>query len=86
MNEMMAKYRVVLTKGVGKDVLADILHMCHFGATLDMTNPHQIAEYNVGIVILKKCGILGVGTMEEVINQLCAVSPKEVETEKEEEE
>jgi len=50
-----------------------------------MTNPHQIAEYNVGIVILKKCGILGVGTMEEVINQLCAVSPKGVETEKEEE-
>ena len=50
MDGMTAKYRVVLTQGIGRDVLADILRTCHFGATLDMTNPHQIAEYNVGIV------------------------------------
>ena len=83
MDGMTAKYRVVLTQGIGRDVLADILRTCHFGATLDMTNPHQIAEYNVGIVILKKCGILGHGTMEEVVNQLCTVMPvTEMEDEK----
>ena len=86
MNPLTAKYRRVLTQGIGKDVLSDILTMCHFGATLDMNNPHQIAEYNVGVAILKKCGILDRETREDVINQLCSVMPKEPKREKEEEE
>lgn len=49
------KYRAVLTKGVGLEVLSDILAMCHFGCTLDSSNPQQIGEYNIGVAILAKC-------------------------------
>jgi len=86
MDALTAKYRKILTQGMGKDVLIDILRECHFGCTLDATNVHQIAEYNVGVVILAKCGIFSKKTLEDVVNQLCLVSPVEEKTEKEEEE
>lgn len=58
-------------------VLADILKICHFGCTLDMDNPHQVAEYNVGVAIMAKLGILAEDTLFDVVNALSGVTAKE---------
>lgn len=76
MTELTAKYRQVFKNQIGKDVLADILKMTHFGATLNSANPQQIGEYNVGIAILAKMGILSPETKEDVIRALQTVTPK----------
>lgn len=72
-----AKYRSLFLRGtLGKDVLADILTLCHFGCTLDPDNRVQVSEYNVGIAILHRCGIFGEDTLEQVIRHLGKVVPK----------
>ena len=72
--ELTEKYHAVLCSGLGVDVLVDILAMCHFGATLDIENKHQIAEHNVGVAILAKCGIFGSESMLEVVRALCSIT------------
>jgi hypothetical protein len=53
------KYATLFREGIGREVLADILVFnCHWGVTLDYDNKAQIAEYNVGLVIAAKAGIL----------------------------
>lgn len=74
--EIRAKYRLVLLDGIGLDVLSDILRSCHFGCTLNPENTVQVAEYNVGIAILGRCGIFGEGTFEQVVKALASVTPK----------
>jgi hypothetical protein len=69
------KYRAVLLGPMGRDVLTDILAMCHFGSTLDFENKAQISEYNVGIAILAKCGIFLPDNFEDVVRALCSVQP-----------
>ena len=64
------KYRQIFLSPLGREVLADILGTCHFGATLDADNKVQIAEYNVGIYILFQCGVLGPDRDMDVINAL----------------
>ena len=76
------KYKYLFSSPMGREVLADILAECHFGTTLNPDNKVQIAEYNVGIMILAKCGILGPITRTDVINALCNVTPKTKEVEK----
>ncbi|MBU0599085.1 hypothetical protein KKF61_08955 [Patescibacteria group bacterium] len=78
----MTKYRSVFLNSIGREVLLDILTMCHFGCTLDFENPAAISEYNVGITILHKCGILAGGTRPDVLRSLSGISP--IEEEKEE--
>jgi hypothetical protein len=56
--ELDAKYAAVFSPGFGREVLADILFRTHWGSTLDSQNPAQIAEYNVGVYILARAGIL----------------------------
>lgn len=56
--EIRDKYRTVFSTGTGREVLADILLTCHAGKTLDPDNKVQIAEYNVGKVIMDKSGIM----------------------------
>ena len=71
-----AKYRATLiTSALGKDVLADILKLCHFGCTLDPDNKVQVSEYNVGVAILHRCGIFAEDTLEDVIRALAGVVP-----------
>ena len=70
------KYRHIFSSPMGRDVLSDILTECHFGMTLDPDNKAQIAEFNVGMMVLAKCGILGPDTKKDVINALCGVTPK----------
>ena len=78
MNDLTSKYRTVLFENqIGRDVLADILSMCHFGCTLDPENSVQISEYNVGMAILNKCGVFSRGTEEEVLRALAGVIPIE---------
>lgn len=73
--ELQDKYRAVFCGGqVNREVLGDLLKTCHFGQTLDWENPGQIAEFNLGVVILAKCGILRNDNFQDVINSLCAVS------------
>jgi hypothetical protein len=52
------KYRFLFKTSVGQAVLADILRTTHFGVTLDPDNPAMIAEYNAGLIIMAKAGIL----------------------------
>lgn len=74
--EVTDKYRAVFFGSpMGLEVLGDILNDCHYGSTLDMENPHQIAEYNVGVVILAKCGVLGGEVMQDVVRALSTIMP-----------
>jgi hypothetical protein len=77
MTELTAKYRTVFGGALGQEVLADILSMTHFGNTLNPENQAQIAEYNVGIAILAKMGIFSIGTKNQVVKALGAVTPNE---------
>jgi|WetSurSiteA1Bulk_404760.scaffolds.fasta_scaffold01891_2 hypothetical protein len=52
------KYATVFGSPLGREVLADILYRTHWGSTLDAENKIQIAEYNVGVYILARAGIL----------------------------
>lgn len=58
-------------------MLADILAECHFGSTLDPENPVQVAEYNVGVMILSKMGTFAEGTLLEVVHVLAGIVPQE---------
>ena len=72
------KYQFLFMQGVGIEVLSDILAMCHFGSSLDFDDKHQIAEYNVGVAILAKCGIFGKDNMNEIVRALCSTTfPKQ---------
>lgn len=64
------RYRSVFGSKLGSEVLADILAMCHFGASLDPDNKAQIAEYNVGVAILAKCGALRDDNMLSVLRTM----------------
>ena len=71
------KYRSIFGSPMGREVLADILTECHFGSTLNPDNPAQVAEHNIGVMILAKCGIFGPGTRVNVINALCNIIPRQ---------
>ncbi len=75
-NEMEGKYRMVFSSSVGREVLADILTMCHLMEVPDASNSHRCGEQGIGILILAKCGILGPDTKLDVINALLNVIPK----------
>lgn len=77
MSPMLDKYRHTFFRDpICLEVLGDILQHCHFGETLNLDNPHEIAEHNVGIVILNKCGVFGNGTLPQVLNAFTAVTPE----------
>ena len=71
LKEMEAKYGAVLLRGLGLDVFKDILaSFCHFGQTLDPENIAQVAEYNVGMAIISRCG-----DFQEVLRALSSAMP-----------
>jgi len=82
--QIINKYRKVFLSPLGREVLTDILTMCHFGKTLDSANLHQVAEYNVGVAILAKMGIFAEGTMMNLLNAMATVIPNFKEKEREE--
>lgn len=76
MDKLQAKYRAVfITSALGKDVLSDILKLCHFGCTLDPDNLVQVSEHNVGVAILNRLGIFSEDTLEDVVRALANVVP-----------
>lgn len=70
---------MVFMNPIGLEVLGDILSMCHFGCTLDPDNPAAVAEYNVGVIILNKCGVFNEGTLPQVLKAFTAVTPERKE-------
>ena len=76
-DDVEPKYRYTFGSPMGREVLADILAECHFGSTLNPDNPAQVAEHNIGVMILAKCGIFGPETRVDVINALCNIIPKQ---------
>ncbi len=84
MENKQEKYRKTFLEGFGKDVLADLLQLCHFGETLDPDNKAQIAEYNVGVSVLANLGVFSSNTLVAVVTALGNIIPeKEEENEKE---
>ena len=81
-DDVGSKYRSIFTSPLGREVLADLLRECHFGSTLDPDNKVQTAEYNVGVMVLAKCGVFGPETKMDVINALLNVIPKSKEVER----
>jgi hypothetical protein len=74
-SDIVAKYRLTLLSGTGMEVLMDILvNFCHFGCYLE--NEKDVAQYNIGVSILSRCGIISKGNEAEVVKALCSVSPK----------
>ena len=73
--EFRAKYRTVFGNSIGQDVLADILLMTHFGCFL--TTETERLEYNIGMALLSRMGILSPENRENVIRALMSVTPKE---------
>lgn len=83
MKNKQEKYRKTLLEGFGREVLADLLQLCHFGETLDPDNKAQVAEYNVGISVLANLGVFSANTLDVVIEALGNIIPeKEEEDEK----
>lgn len=79
------KYRCVFAgSAVGREVLGDILTICHFGSTLDPDNPSQIGEHNVGVTVLAKMGVFSKGSLGEVIEALTNIIPEKEGEENEE--
>lgn len=76
--KLQDKYRAVfLGNEFGEEVLGDILQSCHYGETLDYSNIAQVAEYNVAVLILFKCGVLGDGTLPQIIKSFTAIKPEQ---------
>lgn len=75
MDRRTEKYRHVLLSPMGLEVLDDLLQLCHFGCTLDPNNQAQVAEHNLGVTILQRCGIFERGTARQVMLALSSVSP-----------
>jgi hypothetical protein len=73
--DVVRKYKSVFINPMGLEVLSDLLSMCHFGSTLDSSNPQQIGEYNIGVAILAKCGVFGGDRMNEIVKSLCSIIP-----------
>ncbi len=80
MNELTAKYRSVFGNSYGQDVLADILVLTHFGCFI--TTEVERIEYNIGMAILSRMGIVSPETKEDVIRALMSVTPKKKEASK----
>jgi hypothetical protein len=69
---------VFISSRSGIEVLADILiNFCHYGCFLE--TPEQIAQYNVGIEILSRLGVIGPAKdkMNLVINLVNSIPKKE---------
>jgi len=64
--DIRAKYHYLFSKGVGPEVLADILYNCNCLALLDPDNKEKIGEHNIGIMIMAKCGIFGADRMKDL--------------------
>lgn len=74
--EIKDKYRALFGSGIGIEVLADLLALCHFGGSLDPDNKVMVAEYNVGVMVLARCGVLQSDNFEGVISALLGVRRK----------
>lgn len=74
-DEMGSKYRYVFSGPMGREVLADILSMCHLLEVPDSSNPQKCGEQGVGTLILAKCGVLSPDTRMKVIDALLNVIP-----------
>jgi len=72
---LQGKYRHVFINEIGLEVLADILHECHFGDTMHPDNNMRLGEYNIGVTILGKMGIFSEFTLKQVVNALSSVVP-----------
>ena len=77
-----SKYRYVFSSPMGREVLADLLFLCHLFDVPDSNNPQKCGEQGIGIGILGRCGILGPNSMRDVINALLNVIPRTKEVEK----
>ena len=77
-----SKYRLVFASPLAREVLADILSMCHLLEVPDSSNPQKCGEQGIGTLILAKYGTLGPNTKMQVINALLNVFPKSKEVEK----
>lgn len=65
------KYRhVLINNPMGREVLTDILlTFCHYGQFLEF-NQKEIAEHNVGVSVLLRCGTLDGGNISNSLNGL----------------
>ena len=55
--DMQRRYRNVFGTAEGRIVLGDIcLTLCHFSETLVPTDQTAVAEYNIGLTILRMAG------------------------------
>jgi len=63
---------------IGVEVICDILtNLCHFGQVL--ATPDDVAQYNVGIGILSRLGVVSKGNEREIVVNLLNVIPKKEE-------
>lgn len=71
-DELSAKYRLVFGNNIGMEVLADILTMTHFGASLK--TDIQMYEHNLGVLILAKMGVFSADNRMDVVKSLMSVA------------
>ena len=77
---LKTKYQFVFTStDAGVDVLCDILvGFCNFGQYVE--TPKEVAEYNVGISILSRLGIVSNGKENIVIRTLVGMMPQPIKS------
>ncbi len=69
--QLKQKYRhIFINSEMGREVLRDILlTFCHYGQFLEF-NQKAIADHNVGVSILIRCGVLDGDNIEKSLNGL----------------
>ena len=77
--KLTQKYRhILINSEMGREVFRDILlTFCHYGQFLEY-NQAQIAEHNVGVSILIRCGILDGENIEKSLNGLFNATINEI--------
>lgn len=75
-DDIRAKYREVFASPLGRKVLEDILENAEFGSMLHPDNDVKFIWHNLATLILRECGMIGPGQMDQVVTGFCNVFPK----------
>ncbi len=67
------KYRELFSSELGREVLADLLEQAEFGTIIHPQNEVKLMWHNAAICILRECGMVGEGLMDQLVDALCSV-------------
>ncbi len=67
------KYRELFSSELGRQVLTDFLENAEFGSILHPEDTVRLMWHNAAISILRECGMIGPGLMDQLVDAFCSV-------------